>query len=406
MRRLLAVGLLLSGCAPAVTATPPGPAVEIVGALVDRSGPAGEVGQGVEAGLTLAADDINAALTARQAGFRLQLQVEDVGGDPLAAYQRLRAAGVRAIVGPVTSEAASALMAPATADGVVLLSPSSTAPSLAREDNLLRFAPVDVLQGVAIARAMGERGVKAEIVLARDDVYGRELAQEVEFAAGLQGITHLGTLTYPSATTDFAPVLAQLKAQVSAARTRYGADAVAVELVSYSEAAPVFKAAAAHTELKQARWFGCDGNARAEAVKADAAAASFAREVKFLASTFVTPLEAGAPGEVEPSLAAPAALAERASARLGHAPGSYVYTAYDALWCLAQTREELGGLGDPARVKSALYARSQSFKGTAGPMALNPQGDRMVGTYGFFGLGAETWKLEALYGNTTYQRLN
>ena len=159
-------------------------------------------------------------------------------------------------------------------------------------------------------------------------------------------------------------------------------------------------------ELKQVKWFGCDGNARAETIRTDASAAAFAKDVKFLASTFVTPLEAGLAGEAAAGLAAPAELATRASARLGHAPSSFVYTAYDALWCLALTREELGGLGDPARVKSALYARSQQFKGTGGAMALNPQGDRMTGTYGFFGLEADAWKLEALYGNTTYQRLN
>lgn len=406
MHRRLVAALLLTSCAPAPAGPVPPAAIEVVGALVDRSGPAAEVGQDVETGLVLAAEDINAALESRQAPFRLQLRVEDVGGDPVTAYRALTAAGVRAIVGPITSDAASKLMGLATDEAVLLVSPSSTAPSLAKDDNLLRFAPVDVLQGVSIARAMGDRGIKAEVVFARDDVYGRELAQEVEFAAGLAGITHLGTVTYAAGTSDFTAALGELETRVASAQGRFGADAVAVELVSYSEAAGVFKAASGLAALKRARWFGCDGNARDEMIRADAQAATFARDVRFLASTFVTPLEAGFADAVDAGLATPSALTARAAQRLGHAAGSFVFTSYDALWCLALAREEAGSMADPAALKRAIYARSQGFKGTGGVAALNPQGDRMTATYGFFGLAGDAWKLEALYGNATFQRLD
>jgi branched-chain amino acid transport system substrate-binding protein len=406
MRMWVMAALLLAGCA----VPPPGAvgnaSVEVIGALVDRSGPLGAVGANVEAGVALAVEDVNAALAARGAGFRVAMQVEDVGTSPRQAYERLRARGVRAAVGPISSSAASDLAKGATADGLVLISPTSTAPSLAKDDNLLRFAPVDVLQGVAIARAMGERSVQAELVLARDDLYGRDLAQEVEYAVGGQGITHLGTLTYAADATSFDGPLAALDAQVQLATTRFGADGVAVELVSYHEADAIFRAAATYPALGRVRWFGCDGNARAESVRVDPTAAAFARQVRFLASTFVTPREAGLASSVEPGLASPEALASRLQARLGRTAGLEANTAYDALWCLALTREAVGTLADAARVKEALLARNPAFQGTAGPLALDPMGDRMTAVYGFYGIEGDAWKLEALFGNATYTREN
>lgn len=404
LRRTLLVTMALAGCAPSPGA-PGAPAVETIGALVDASGSAAAIGANVRAGLDLAVADVNAYLESRNAGFRVALQAEDPAVDAQGAYGKLKAAGVQAVVGPVTSSTAEALAAAATTDGLVLVSPSSTAPALAKDDNLLRLAPVDVLQGMAIAQAMAERGVKAEVVFARDDVYGRGLAQEVEYAAGLAGITHMGTVTYAPGSASHTEAIAQLKAKVAEAESRFGAGSVAVELVSYEEAGPVMKQAAAAGGLEKARWFGCDGNAHSLAVSGDAEAVKFARATRFLAATFVTPTEAKLASEVEPFLPQPAALAGRAPQ--GLALDTFFYTAYDALWHLALAREALGTLEDAAAVKSAIYARSQSFKGTAGVGALNAQGDRATGHYGFFGPGENNaWTLEAVYGNTRYQRLN
>ena len=405
LRRALLVTMLLVGCVP-TPGTSGAPAVETIGALVDASGSAAQLGSSVQAGLNVAVEDVNRYLEGRGAGFRVALQSEDPAADALAAYGKLKATGVQAIVGPVTSGSAASLAAPATADGILLLSPSSTAPSLAIDDNLLRFAPVDVLQGVAIARAMAEREVKASVVLARDDVYGNGLAQEVEYAAGLAGITHMGTVTYAADATSYDEAIAQLKAKVAEAEARFGAGKVAVELVSYDEAGAIMKQAAAAGGLDQARWFGCDGNVNAGSIATDAEAAAFAKATRFLASTFVTPAEAQLPVEVESPLPAPASLKDRV--KLDHPLDTFFFTAYDALWTLALTREQLGTLEDAAAVKSAIYTRSQTFKGTAGVAALNAQGDRATGHYGFFGLGEApgAWTLEAVYGNTTYQRLN
>lgn len=405
LRRALLVTMLLVGCVP-TPGTPGQPAVETIGALVDASGSAAHVGSSVQAGLNVAVEDVNAYLEGRGAGFRIALQSEDPAPDALAAYGKLKAAGVQAVVGPVTSAAAATLAAPATADGLLLLSPSSTAPSLAIDDNLLRFAPVDVLQGVAIARAMAERDVKASVVLARDDVYGNGLAQEVEYAAGLAGITHMGTVTYAADATSYTEAIAELKAQVEAAEARFGAGKVAIELVSYDEAGQIMKQAQAAGGLDQARWFGCDGNAHAGSIATDAEAAAFARGTQFLASTFVTPAEAKLAVEVDSPLPAPASLAGRV--KTDQPLDTFFYTAYDALWTLALTREAIGSLENAQAVKSAIYTRSQTFKGTAGVAALNAQGDRATGHYGFFGLGEApgAWTLQAVYGNTTYQRLN
>jgi branched-chain amino acid transport system substrate-binding protein len=83
---------------------------------------------------------------------------------------------VRIVIGPATSAAVKAVKDFADENDVLLISHSSTAPSLAiAGDNLFRFVPEDRQQGEAIAKKMWNDGIPIVVPMWRNDIYGNEL---------------------------------------------------------------------------------------------------------------------------------------------------------------------------------------------------------------------------------------
>jgi branched-chain amino acid transport system substrate-binding protein len=125
--------------------------------LTPKSGRLGGVGESFERVYRVAIDNINGA--GGIDGRLLELIVEDTTTDADVAAQRfaeLAAAGVVAIVGPVTSSEVAACVELARDLRVPYISPSSTAPSLSRPElddggYLFRNVPDDDIQGVAMA---------------------------------------------------------------------------------------------------------------------------------------------------------------------------------------------------------------------------------------------------------------
>ena len=131
MKRLLILVLALSAAACGDDSTaPPGSDQLVVGALLSLTGPGRTLGQTSEAALQLAADDLNARLSANDAPTRVSVRVADTGLDPAQALDRLRTLageGVRIFVGPQSSSEVAALKPFADSAGVILLSQGSTA---------------------------------------------------------------------------------------------------------------------------------------------------------------------------------------------------------------------------------------------------------------------------------------
>src|SRR5205823_14009145 len=100
-------------------------------------------------GAFLAVDQMNDQLVAAGSPIQFQRIHEDSGGTPGGAtnsFNALVAAGVKVIVGPLSSSEVNAIMPLANANKVVSISPSSTAPQLAVDDYSFRAAPNDAFQ--------------------------------------------------------------------------------------------------------------------------------------------------------------------------------------------------------------------------------------------------------------------
>ena len=137
------------------------------GALLPISGVSSSSGKSTEAALRLALRDANANFSKSNSSIRYELVVQDTESDPTVSLDKLRLLaneGVRIVIGPATSAELKATKDFADKNGLILISPSSTAPSLAIEgDNVFRFVPDDSHQAKAISKIMWDHGIRVVV---------------------------------------------------------------------------------------------------------------------------------------------------------------------------------------------------------------------------------------------------
>ena len=121
----------------------------------------------------------------------------DAAAATATAERLITSDGVKAIVGAACSGATTAVLNNvAKANGIVMISPSSTSPALTQvEDNGLFFrtAPSDARQGQIAADILHDRGVKSIAITYTNNDYGKGLAENIaksfEAAGGKVTIT-------------------------------------------------------------------------------------------------------------------------------------------------------------------------------------------------------------------------
>lgn len=110
----------------------------------------------------------------------------DVGAATATAERLVTSDKVSGIIGPTCSGAASAVLTNvAIPNGMVLISPSATSPSLSAIDSkglFYRTAPSDAREGEILAQMMTERGLKAIAISYTNNDYGKGLATSIQTA--------------------------------------------------------------------------------------------------------------------------------------------------------------------------------------------------------------------------------
>ena len=202
---------------------------------------------------------------------------------------------MRIVIGPATSTELDELQYYANQKGIMLISPSGTAPSLAVVgNNVYRFASDDTYQAQAISRLMWQEGVRVVIPMWRTDIDGNELEGAVREEFEKLGGTVLPGIGYVPDTGDFSSSLNRinfimwsqdlksLDSKVSQAVTHYGADKVGVYLVAFDEVAPIFIGAQNLPVLSTVKWFGSDDSVLNHKLVKNMDAASFAVKTGFV----------------------------------------------------------------------------------------------------------------------------
>jgi hypothetical protein len=174
---ILSYGFIASGATESTRYFGPveGANTILIGALLPLSGTLSSFGESAEASLRLAVDDVNNQLAKSGSSSRVGLVIEDTKTDPNVAREKLMdlaSKGIRIVIGPATSANVAAVKEYADENGILIVSSSSTAPSLAiPNDNVFRFVPDDTYQAEALAKKMWDEGTRVVIPIWRTDVF-------------------------------------------------------------------------------------------------------------------------------------------------------------------------------------------------------------------------------------------
>ena len=372
-----------------------------IGALLPLSGVRASSGKSTETALVKAFEDVNAYFSDTNSSIRFDLVIQDTESDPATSLEKLKLLAknnIRIVIGPATSAEVEAIKDYADKNDIIVMSHSSTAPSLAIEgDNIFRFVPDDLYQAKAIAREMWSQGIRMVIPFWRDDIYGHELMQAVR--ANFQKLG--GEFDKYSDKTGYAPRTGELAAslhrinfvmwdnalkllekRVENALSRYPPDKIGVYMVSLDEVTPIFIQAYNHPVLSKVKWYGSDGTALNEKLIRNRESGLFA-----VNTSFSSPIYSLQNGNYEK-------LSELLGEIRSHVhvtPSPYSAVAYDAFWVAALAENvTIHNDGNDTSIqlveglKAAILDSANSYFGVTGNTTLNRVGDRAEGTYDYW----------------------
>ncbi len=337
------------------------------------TGPISHVGKDEQFGAQLALEDANAkGVTLGGQKVRFELMAEDDQADPRTATtvaQRLVDAGVKGVVGHVTSGAAIPASRIYEQGGVPAVTPSSTTPKLTRQGfkTTYRVIANDLQQGNAMARFAVDV-LKAERIAVIDDrtAYGQGLADALVDSLKQRGVKPVGREFTNDKATDFAAILTKLKAARPDAIFYGGMDA---------QGAPLLK------QMKQlgitAKYLGGDGACTAEMIKIAGAAMS--------SDVYCT--QAGIPMDKMP---AGKAFNERFTKRFNVPVQLYAPYSYDAASALIEAMK-LANSAEPAKYLPLM--QKVAFKGVTGNIAFDANGDVREGGVALYQFNAGKWEV-------------
>jgi branched-chain amino acid transport system substrate-binding protein len=372
----------------------------LLGGLFSLTGNWATLGQTSAVAVEIAVDEVNRYLEGNAAGLRFRVAVVDTRLEPERALEEVRALhalGAQILIGPQSSAEVAYLKPYVDANGLLLVSHGSTAGNLAIPgDNVFRFTPSDVPEGVANSAMMWEDGIRTIVPVWRDDAGNAGLEAATRAAFSELGGTALEGVSYDTATENFTATAAALRAQVEQAIVAEGADHVAVYLAAFDEVVQLFASAAMDPVLGTVRWYGSNGVALSDALVSDPTAAAFAIRTGYPNPVF---------GRDEGASEIWGPLVEQIRARTGHEPDGFALAVYDAVWVAARGYTASGATQDIERLKQAFTTAAATHYGATGWAVLNEAGDRRYGDFDFWAIqmedGVPRWTRVAVYEGRT-----
>jgi ABC-type branched-subunit amino acid transport system substrate-binding protein len=354
-----------------------------IGALLGLTGVSSERGITQKFALEEAVRDVNDTFSKSKIDKKIILHIEDTERNPNVAVDKLKnliSKGIRIIIGPSTSSELNATMKYIEENNidVLLISQSSTSPSLAKKDNIFRFVQNDTSQGKEIAKKMWDDGIRLVVPIWRDDTYGNELynAMNISFnklggkvsEEGIKYDPHIGSFAASLHRINFImwdQELKSLSTAVSNAKKNFPPDSnskkIGVYIISYGEIVPILIQASSHKDLDTVRWYGSDGIAKNEKLLEHQESVEFVHKTKF-----VTPLmSVDHKNEQYTSL----------EHDTGRKLNSYDANVYDALWIAALT-EKISDCITIEKLKENFNKITISFSGASGDIKFDDNGDR------------------------------
>ncbi len=363
----------------------------VIGNLQDLSD--GLSGQGLDDQATsnLAISDINAwahqmcAQLSELCNVTFQQNLQDYKVDNTLTATIMNSfytAGIHVVVGPLNSGTAGAMLPFANSHQIVMISPSSTAPTIGlADDYLFRTPPSDAFQGVADAAEFSQSGVQDVVILYRNDGYGAGLANSTAANFEAAGGHVEAQIPYDVTTSNFVPMLGQLNDAYNSAVGKYGASHVGLYFIMFAEFAQMAtQAASNYPDLLQTPlpWFGVDGEGN-EAPIVNSTYSAVTAQTRLVAS-----FSGFTSSPLTQSVCA-RLFAARSTLCTGYSVGTYDdlwLAALAILYCAPST--DYKAVQNGPCMKQVLPSVAAGFSGATGATILNTAGDRLYASYQFF----------------------
>lgn len=351
-----------------------------IGGLYDLTSALSTIGLEAKDASQLAISDVNSFLSRTGCSLKFALTADDYSLDnaiALSELQSFAASGVQVVVGPLNSGTAQYILSFANSNHIVLVSPSSSATSLAiPNDYLFRTAPNDAAQSLADARMMVDRGANALIIVQRHDTYGDGVANATATKFKALGGHVADTVPYDISITDFTATITTLYNDYQASNATYP-NKVAIDFVGFEEFGQfTSQVSTQHPSLLDGvlPWFGTDGVAQDNIIIGGSLGPLVAK-VR-LPSTLYESLN---------NTKTISFYTKFATTYPGTGCDVYCLGAYDDVWLAALATLQVGSYNG-TRIRSALLTVASNYYGVTGWLGLDPNGDRNPASY-------EIWKV-------------
>ena len=371
----------------------------VIGAILPLTGSFSSNGKSVKVALEKAEYDVNKHFEKTNSSSHFNLLMANSKSSPqgaLEAIKQLHSVGAKIIVGPAFGATVNATKEYADANNIILISYSSTTSSLSIEgDNLFRLVPDDTYQGKIVAEKMIKDGIKVIVPIWRGGLYGSDLYKSTtSYFEKLGGDVEEG-INYKPYTGKFATSLhrinflmwnqelEKLNAIAADAIKKYGANSVAIYVISFDEITPILIQSTLYENLGKVRWYGADKIAQNHQITKNIDAALFAMETNLSNPLYSIDSESKKLHDLEEVLE-----------KQLHEVSSVTYSAlaYDSYWIAALSLDKNNTIYNNSNnenltksFKEIILETAESFvEGISGKIKLNKAGDRIDGNYDFW----------------------
>ena len=374
----------------------------VVGAILPFTGSFSSLGKSVKVALEKAEYDVNKHFEKMNSSSSsphftlLMANSKTTPEETLVAIKKLHEHGANIIVGPSIGSTVSAAKEYADANNITLISYSSTSSSLSIEgDNLFRLVPDDTYQGKIVAERMIKDGIKVIVPIWRGGLYSNDLYKSTKYYFEKLGGEVEEGINYKPYTGKFATSLhrinflmwnqdlEKLNAIVADAIKKYGANSVAVYVISFDEITPILIQSTLYENLGKVRWYGSDKIAQNHQITKNVDSASFAMKTNLSNPLYSIDSESKKLHDLKEVLE-----------KQLHEVGSITYPAlaYDSYWIAALSLDKNNTTFNNSNknltkksFKEIIVETADSFdEGISGKIKLNKAGDRIGGNYDFW----------------------
>ena len=316
--------------------------------------------------------------------------------------------GIKYYAGPSTSGNSKRVLEFANANNLTLISPSSTAPSLALEgDALFRLVPNDnqqgkVLadivhnqQGAILAALIDQTGHEHVVMVVRNDTWGQGLDGSTSGRLGVHDVD-ITRIIHDEADADWSKTAMEIQTEILRVREATPNDPIAVLHIGFpGDFIALAAQNATYREIGSVPWFGTDGVAGSGLLVGNDTARQFAEAVNLTATKF----------DVESNEKFDRLTATLVS-RGVEVRTTYEYSAYDSIFVLGRAIEAAIAAKDassygPLDVRSSVRTAASAYEGALGDIDLNRAGDlRTPNSYATWKVQDGAWNKSATHPST------